>query len=151
MSQDKPQSKFNIPVAIVLSSIIIAISLYAVQQNKQSSIERQQLLQLQMEKEALEKKAEIEQKESDDKIELQKKEYISKKKNDCLDIYKTESDKWNNVLGWRYGETEDKCFIRYRDQSPKTDAQCDEDWPTEGLALLRQNSLCKEGEFENIF
>jgi hypothetical protein len=73
---------------------------------------------------------------------------------DCLNIYKTESSRWNNVLGWRYSETDDQCFIRYKDQNHKSDAECDKLYSTEGkwgLILARENWLCKQGEFENSF
>ena len=36
-----------------------------------------------------------------------KREYEAQRKSDCLDIYKVESDKWNNVRGWRYDEDND--------------------------------------------
>lgn len=84
-----------------------------------------------------------------------KKEYIADRKTDCLAIYKTESDQWNNVRGWRYDEESDSCFIRYREPNPKSDAKCDELYPTTGDGRLfswwRENLLCKEGEFENSF
>lgn len=39
-----------------------------------------------------------------------KREYVAKRKRDCLDIYKVESDKWNNVRGWNYNEPSDNLF-----------------------------------------
>ncbi len=135
--------KITLPVAIIVSALVLAIGFYAVQYNKQQSIERQQLLQLQEN-----------QKQEGTRAAQAQKEYIAKRKSDCLGIYKTESDKWNNVRGWRYLETRNECYIRYKFPTPKSDAQCDEEYPTsDGLDFtnFHQNSLCKEGEFENTF
>lgn len=137
------KSKWPLPVSILLSVIILGGFLFAMQVQKQKSIERQQQV-----------KSDEERRVAEVKAEQDKKEFAAKKKNDCLSIYKTESDKWNNVRGWRYQETDDNCFIRYKAPVAESDAQCDIDYPTGGdygLAFLRQNSLCKDGEFENIF
>lgn len=139
----KITEKITLPIAIIISVVVLAVGFYAVQYNKQQSIERQQILKLQEDRITEEAKS-----------EQAKKEYISKRKMDCLDIYKTESDKWNNVRGWRYSETDDQCFIRYKDPNPKTDAECDESYPVGGdwgLNFFLINSLCKDGEFENMF
>jgi type II secretory pathway pseudopilin PulG len=135
--------KLNLPIAIVLVAIILGGTFYAIQVNKQKSIERQQ---------------QADQLLKQDQFRIQqeqdKKEYIADRKQDCLAIYKTESDKWNNVRGWRYFEEGDECFIRYKDPSPKSDAKCDELYPLggdNGLVWLSLNSLCKDGEFENGF
>lgn len=133
----------SLPIATIISAIVLGISFYAVQSNKQQSIEKQQLLQLQKEKEIEEARTQQSQ-----------KEFQAKRKAECLDIYKTESDKWNNVSGWRYSESEETCYIRYRSPDSKSDAQCDKEYPTDGTIgtiFLRANFLCKEGEFENSF
>ncbi|PIR78180.1 MAG: hypothetical protein COU28_03060 [Candidatus Magasanikbacteria bacterium CG10_big_fil_rev_8_21_14_0_10_36_16] len=139
--------KTTLPVAIVISAIVLAVGFYAVQYSKQQSIERQQMLELQEKRSLEEKKAEQAQDQA-------QKEYIAERKSDCLDIYKTESDKWNNVRGWRYSEDDNECFIRYKEPNPKSDAKCDENYPTGGdygFIFFRDNSLCKDGEFENSF
>lgn len=41
------------------------------------------------------------------KKEQEQKDYIAKRKSDCLAIYKAESDKWNNVQEWHYIEPSD--------------------------------------------
>jgi len=136
-------NKFIYPIAIIVSVMIIGGSFMWVQYNKQESIEKQQRLEL-----------EAERKESEAKAEQEEKEYMAKRKTDCLDIYKTESDKWNNVQGWRYNEYDDECFIKYKDPNPKSEAKCDEDYPVGddwGLTWLRRNSLCKDRKFEKVF
>jgi hypothetical protein len=50
------------------------------------------------------------------KTEQAQKEYIAKRKRDCLDIYKAESSKWSNVLEWRYSETDDQCLLNIKTQ-----------------------------------
>lgn len=96
------------------------------------------------------------QEEAVQRREREEKEFDAKRKEDCLAIYKVEGAKWNNVNGWRYDEEEDECFIRYKDQKPKTDAQCDESYPLRGEDgpipyNFHQNILCKDGNFENTF
>ncbi len=137
--------KILLPAAIVLACAILGGAFYAVQVNKQKSIEKQQLLKIEEDRRAAE-----------EKTELDKQEFAAKRKNDCLSIYKTESDKWNNVRGWRYDEEYNECHIRFKDPSPKSEAKCDELYPATindkpTLAFLRENSMCKEGEFENSF
>lgn len=132
-----------LPAAILIASIIFGSFFYASESNKQRSIERQQEIKLKEERETKKVKAQQE-----------KKEYIANRKKDCLSIYKTESDKWNNVRGWRYSESNDICFIRYKEANPKSNEKCDEDYPVNdkfGYIFSRDNALCKEGEFENNF
>ena len=132
-------SKFTLPLTILVASVILGGFIYATQVIKQKSIEKQQGITLQ---------------ENQQKAEQTQKEYIAKRKTDCLDIYKVEGDKWNNVLGWRYSETDDQCLIRYKDSSPKSDAKCDELYPTGGtlsFTIIYDKILCKDGEFENSF
>jgi len=98
-----------------------------------------------------------EQKEAELKHEQEKKEYTASRKSDCLNIYETEDEKWNNVRGWRYDENDEKCLIRYKDPKPKTDKECDEFYPLKDITgdsmwiFLRENSLCKTGEFESEY
>lgn len=137
------KNKIIIPLSIIIGACLLGGFFYATQVNKQNSIERQQLLKIEEDRKIAETKAEQE-----------KAEFISKKKNDCLSIYKTEDDKWNNVSGWRYNEQDDKCYVEYKEATPKSEAQCDEDYPVGGemgLVLYRENNLCKSGRFERLF
>lgn len=136
----------SIPVTILLASVVLGGFYYATQTQKQASIERQQQLEIQAES----AKHEAEE-------ERKAKEYSASRKNDCLKIYSTESEKWNNVTGWRYNEYEDVCYVRYRDDDPKTEEKCDELYPSVGLdgeptlMWFVENINCKNGEFENSF
>lgn len=137
------KNKLIIAIAILLAACIVGGFVYAAQVNKQDSIERQQLLKLEEDRRVAESNAEREQ-----------AEFISKKKNDCLSIYKTEDDKWNNVSGWRYNEQDDECYVEYKETTPKSEEECDENYPTGGemgLTLYRLNNLCKNGRFEKLF
>ncbi len=139
----KTTGAISLPIAAIISAIVLGVSFYAVQINKQKSIEKQQILEIQKEREIEEAKV----------LQTQK-EYQAKRKSECLNIYKTESDKWNNVRGWRYSEKDELCFIRYKEPNPKSDAQCDKSYPTDGnfaYTFIRSNLLCKDGEFENSF
>lgn len=133
--------KITLPVAILLSAIILAIGFYAVQYNKQQSIEKQQLRKLEGDRITEEAKA-----------ELLQKEYVASRRKDCLAIFKVEDDKWNNIEGWRYSEEDDKCYIEYSESNPKSDAECDKLYPIDaGLGVLLSNLQCKDGKFENSF
>lgn len=141
-------SKASLPLSIVIAAIVLGIAFYAVQAHKQESIERQQM-------------RELEEKRVNEgaKAELEKKEYSASRKLDCLKIYTTESDKYNNVQSWRYEDEADKCFLRYKERVPKSEAECDKTYPFGkddddfdwGYSLFFSNSLCKEGSFENEF
>jgi nitrogen fixation-related uncharacterized protein len=143
------KKKFILPVSIIIGCIIIGGFFYVSQINKQQSIERQQELKIQADKDMERLKSEAEKEVELAKTKLETKKYLADRKQDCLDIYKTESDKWSNVRGWRFNEDDDECLIRYKDPDPKTDEECDELYPTE--YFWYKNVLCKEGEFENSF
>ncbi len=94
------------------------------------------------------------------KEEESKKEYVAERKTDCLDIYKTEGAKWNNVRGWRYDDNADLCYITYKESNPKSKAQCEKD--LDALkAIFSPDSVppnffmdylnCIDGNFEKSF
>ncbi|MFA4941082.1 MAG: hypothetical protein WC582_00585 [Patescibacteria group bacterium] len=132
------KKKLILPASIIIGCIIIGGFFYSIQIQKQESIERQQKIKIQSDMDA-----------ENARNELETKKYIADRKQDCLNIYKTESDKWNNVRGWRYNEFKDSCLIRYEDQKPKTSIECDKVY--DGIEYFWENTLCKEGEFENSF
>lgn len=117
-------NKLTLPATILIASIIIGGFIYASQVSKQKSIEAQQQIELQAKKEADQVKA-----------EQDKRDYIAKRKVECLAIYKTESDKFSNVQGWDYIEPfvkkaegvsiylllYDKCEIFYKDNKTGKD------------------------------
>ena len=144
----KNLNRIILPIAIIASCIIIGGFYYLSQVNKQKSIEKQQLIDLEAKKEIENKKVELEK----GKMEQDKKEYVADRKNDCLNIYKIEGDKWNNVKDWRYNEYDDECLMRYRSPNPKSDAECDDLYPADsGLSNFWEIMLCKDGEFEKSF
>jgi hypothetical protein len=87
------KNKLILSISILMGCILLGGFFYASQVVKQKSIESQQQTELQEKKEADQIKA-----------EQDKRDYIAKRKLDCLAIYKTESDKWSNVQSWRYIE-----------------------------------------------
>jgi nitrogen fixation-related uncharacterized protein len=139
------KSSYILAVAIIVGSIILGGFFYAIQINKQESIEKQQEFKL-MEDRLTE----------ESKLEQAQKEYAAERESDCLDIYKTEDGKWNNIQGWRYSEADDECFIRYKDPNPKSEVECDElylspESTAPSFYFFKLNNLCKSGEFENSF
>lgn len=134
--------KLNTPVAILVGCLIVGGFYYAVQSNKQNSIERQQQLDLAL------------------KEEQNKKQYIASQKGVCLDIYESEGKKWNNVTGWYYNESTDVCSITYKDQNPKTKAQCEKSFASvkeiyDGEIIPPDVFIeylhCLEGTFQKTF
>ena len=105
-------NKLSFPAVILMASIILGGFFYASQVNKQRSIERQQEIELKAKK------------------EQEDKEYIAKRKLDCLAIYKAESDHFNNVKSWQYADPiiswgsvvgGDTCTIIYKDNKTGED------------------------------
>lgn len=96
----------NIPVAIVIASAIIGTSFFMVESGKQKSIEKQQML-----------KIEQEERSENVKIDLQKKEYIVKRKKDCYELERTERIKWNNVDSSSYDDEKDVCNVSYENKN----------------------------------
>ncbi len=89
MEIEKITKRITLPVAILLSAIVLAISFYIVQYNKQQSIERQQ----------------------EAKAEQEYREYVAKRKMECYELYKERDEIRNNVEGYRYIETTDNFFL----------------------------------------
>src|SRR3989344_3889135 len=77
--------KLNLPIAIILASIILGGSFYAIQINKQESIEKQQRI-----------------------------EYVAKRKMDCYDTYQKEKKQYSNVISYIYYEpsNEDNPYLQ---------------------------------------
>ncbi len=86
-------NKLSLPAVILIASIVLGGFYYASQLNKQQSIEKQQQIKIEQERQETEAKA-----------EQDKRDYIAKRKTECLAIYKAESDKWNNTESWNYIE-----------------------------------------------
>jgi len=93
-------NNLSLPLVILIASFILGGFYYTSQISKQRFIERQQR----------------------DRLEQEEKEYMAERERDCLNIYKTESNKWNNVVDWRYIEPSgsifdfgDTCRIIYKD------------------------------------
>ena len=126
-------NKLSLPAVILIASIILGGFYFASQVNKQRSIERQQEVKIEQKRQETEVKAEQDQ-----------RDYVAKRKTECLAIYKTESDKYSNVHSWHYIEPvkntsrlnllparsqlnlsallniNDKCQIIYKDDAGET-------------------------------
>lgn len=90
------------------------------------------------------------------------KEYVAKRKSDCLDIYKTEGAKWNNVSSWNYDESNDSCDVIYKQRESErlSQAKCTENlkaskeiYGDEPLPpyILKDYAHCVDGTFANNF
>ena len=106
----KKLNNLSLPATVLIASIILGGFYYASQISKQKSIEKQQFKELQAE------------------TEKQNTDYIAKRKIDCLNIYKTEDEKWGNVSEWRYTPIiyvdtvlNDNCVIIYTDSKTGKD------------------------------
>ena len=125
------------PVTILVGCIILGGFYYFAQLNKQDSIERQQQVELA------------------EKKEQQKREFAGSQKESCLNIYKQESSKWNNVTGWRYDDVEDNCYVEYKSNPKPTKTECDTQYKGEDGKILplfvTDWLLCQDGLFEKSF
>lgn len=146
------KNKLILPIAIILGCLILGGAFYKIQVNKQKSIEKQQQIELQAKTEA--DKA---------KTEQDKRDYIAKKKTDCLAIYKTESDKWNNTTGYEYVAEDDICYVSYKASHGEWKGEVCGDigkdwdykfWGYDSLftrQMLRDSINCSNGDFEKQF
>ncbi len=105
--------KIKLPVAIFLSAVVLGMSHYAVQDNKQHSIEKQQRIKIGQETKEFRIKMLLET----EKQEAKRKEYIAKRKMECYEIGQKERDNWNNVDGQYYDEEYDVCKVRYENKN----------------------------------
>ena len=105
------KEKFLMPITILLSAIILGVSYFTVQINKQQSIEKQQRLKIEFDETVETQKMEKEKRE----IEKEERDYVIKRRNDCSEIEQRERKNWNNVDGHHYDEIRDICIIRYKD------------------------------------
>lgn len=133
----KKVNSLSLPATILIGCIILGGFYYFTQIKKQNSIERQQ------------------QAELTEKKEQQKRDFSANQKESCLNIYKQESSKWNNTNGWRYDETEDTCYIQYKQNPKKTTEECDamykgEDGKVYSWAITDW-LLCYDNLFEKTF
>lgn len=99
MNINKITEKVTLPIAVVVSAIVLAVGFYAVQVNKQQSIERQQAL----------------------KLEQENKEYVAKRKLECYDIEQKENEKSIYVVtDSSYNKKKDVCEIEYKTRDRET-------------------------------
>ena len=93
-------NKLSLPAVILIASIVLGGFYYASQLNKQQSIEKQQQIKIEQERQETEAKA-----------EQDKRDYIAKRKTECLAIYKAESNRYGNVKSWNYIKETASMFI----------------------------------------
>lgn len=96
------KQKLFLPISIVLGCTILGGFFYAIQINKQDSIERQQYEALK--REDFERQIEIKQEE------------LKMKQNECESLSSGVMKKWNNVMGVTYDNIVwDECVVTYTD------------------------------------
>lgn len=132
---EKP-NRLPTSAVIIVTALILGGSYYLTQLNKQASIEQEKMF------DRMESAARLQQ------------EYEMEQKDACLEIYKTESDKWTNVRSWSYDKEDDECSIVYKDPKPKTKDECAETYPVGGdygYYNLTARAHCLDGNFSNTF
>lgn len=149
-------TKLGLPIAIVLASLILGGSFYSIQVNKQESIERQQAMEL-------EYKKNLDQEELELKKLASEKEHEDSRRLECLKIYQTESDKWNNTTGYEYVAEDDICYVSYKaKQGEWGDVSCEDigkDWDYSIFGfdskmtrdMWRRKNNCNSSEFEKEY
>lgn len=95
--------------------------------------------------------------EAKDKIAKQdadKRDYVAKRKIDCYSFFEKERKQWSNVLGERYDEVDDTCYVQYTDSGGKywAGTKCEDlIGPKASDSDYLRHSLCTAGKFENSF
>ncbi|GEM_PF-3003079 len=106
-------------IGIVLSVLIVALSIcyYYVL----FIPEKERFKQVQESAKQIE-----ERQEREDRVALEKKEYIAKRKQDCYGLFEKERKQWNNTQASEYDEEQDVCRISYKEQQnpKKSKAEC---------------------------
>ncbi len=90
------------PVSILLSSIVIGYSIYAVQINKQESIAHEN-----------ERKIEENRLTNESKLEQEKADKIFSNNLKCQTLLKELKQRWNNVVGIYYSDWQNSCVVKY--------------------------------------
>lgn len=93
-------NKFSLPTTIIIASLILGVFFYTAEVNKQSSIERQQRIKLQDDKQQQEAKNALE------KLKL--------KLDECEALSTGVMKKWNNIMGVTYdNDVWKECVVTY--------------------------------------
>jgi len=111
------KNKLVLPISILLGCIILGGFLYAIQINKQQSIEKQQQIGLQAKAKLDEAKAEADKA----KVEKDKADDAFANNLKCQDLLTDLKKRWNNVVGIYYqeptenvfGVTQGTCIVKY--------------------------------------
>lgn len=99
----------TIPAAIIISAAIIGGSLYAIQINKQKSIEKQTLMQIEAEKEIeLNKLRAQENKKEQEDMDAK---FANELK--CQQLLSDLKKRWDNVVGISYSPLWNTCMVKY--------------------------------------
>lgn len=102
MDIKKTTKKITLPIAIVISAIVLAIGFYVVQYNKQQSIEKQQAFKFLEDRNIQNAKA-----------KKDKEETIFSNNLKCQTLLKDLNERWNNVVGIYYSERQNTCIVKF--------------------------------------
>ena len=95
-------NKLSLPATIIIASFILGGFFYAIQVNKQKSIEQQQEIKLQDDKRQQEIKNTMEE--------------LKLKQDECKSLSSGVMEKWNNVMGVTYdNDFWKECVVTYTD------------------------------------
>jgi len=97
--------KLLLPVTILLASIVLGGSYYMVQVNKQKSTEKQQQVQLQEDRRIEEVR-----------VEKEKADGIFNDSVRCKILLNDLKQRWNNIIGIYYSESQNTCIVQYNTQ-----------------------------------
>ena len=97
----KTLKKIALPIFILMASIILGITFYAIQINKQSSIERQKLIELENEK--IQQETELAKEKIQQEIENDLAE-IERKQAEWKGLEAGVKRQWYNVIGVSYSD-----------------------------------------------
>lgn|SRR3989344_443322 len=107
----------------------------------------------------LEEKNKLAELKYQDERKQEEKEYTSKRKDECYDIYERERKAYSNVLHTNYNESDDVCVVTYKATANTWKGiDCNDFTPDNNITsfktrlyLLEQKSLCEAGEFTKEF
>ena len=115
--------ELTIPIAFIISAFIIGGFLYAIQINKQNSIEKQTQMKIDADRDV-----EL------GKLRLQEEKQLQEDRNDefvnelkCQELLSDLKKRWNNVVGVSYSSSWNTCMVKYTDDDGETQSSPVED------------------------
>lgn len=86
-----------------------------------------------------------------DSLARRRKVYEEGREEACRKVYRGEHAAFSNVVGWKYDNEIDGCWVIFKYNPLLTAAQCDSLHPPEETSFMKERLLCHEGQFRTRY